>query len=162
MASFYWGLCDRCIVGELIHIWGVSELSLPICFLWHLAGCHLICYRSSELACRPHSCLWPTLQISKGRYKPSLHRSRAQPLRGYASVKRGVRFVKLSSKNASMIDVCSFYLCAYSNATQWTSRGRGKHNRKIRNVALLLCLECLSIHCENLGEEDQCNICCLH
>lgn len=161
MASFYWGVCDRCIVGELILTWGVSELSLPVCFLWHLAGCHLICYRSSELACRPHSGLWPTLQISRGRYKLSLHRSRAQLLRGYTSVKQGVRSVKLSSKNASMIDVCSFYLCAYSNTTWWKSRGRRKQKRKI-NVAWLLCLECLSIHCENLGEGDQCNICCLH
>ncbi len=65
-------------------------------------------------------------RLAGGRYKPSLHRSRAQPLRGYTSVKQGVRFVKLSSKIASVIDVCFFSLCAYSNITRRQADGREK------------------------------------
>lgn len=95
-------------------------------------------------------------RLAGGRYKPSLHRSRARPLRGYASVKQGVRFVKLSSKNASVIDVCFFSLCAYSNITRQTGWWKGKKGK------WLLCLEWSSIYCENHGERDQYNKCCLH
>lgn len=39
-------------------------------------------------------------RLTVGRYKPSLHRSRAQPLRGQTRVNQGVRFVNLSGRNA--------------------------------------------------------------
>lgn len=96
--------------------------------------------------------------LAGGRYKPSLYRSRAQPLRGYTSVSQSVKFVKLSSKTASMIDVCLFSLFAYSNTTRWIFRWRGNKGR-IRNVGWLLCLEWLSIHSENHGKRDQYNMC---
>lgn len=68
-------------------------------------------------------------RLAAGRYKPSLHRSRAHPLRGYTSVNWGVRFVNLSSKNPSHIDVCFFCLCAYSNITNRTGWWRGKKGK---------------------------------
>lgn len=71
-------------------------------------------------------------RLAGGRYKPSLHRSRAQPLRGYTSVKQGVRFVKLSSKNASVIDVCFVFI--QTSQDRQVERGGKK-----RNVGWLLC-----------------------
>lgn len=54
-------------------------------------------------------------RLAGGRYKPSLHRSRAEPLRGYRSVKRGVRFVKLSRKmQAWWIYIYIFWGLAFS------------------------------------------------
>lgn len=77
--------------------------------------------------------LLPTLQISGG--KTSLHRSRAQPLRGYPSVKQGVRFVKLSSTNASLIDVYFFLLLFVLIQTSHDGHaGLEGKERKIRNV----------------------------
>lgn len=99
-------------------------------------------------------------RLAEGRYKPSLYRSRAQPLRGYTSVNQGVRFVKLGSKNASVIDVCFFSLslCLFKHheIDRWWEEGARKGT--VRNVGWLLCLEWPSIHCENHSERNQYNI----
>lgn len=78
-------------------------------------------------------------RLAGGRYKPSLHRSRAQPLRGYTSVKQSVRFVKLSSKNAAVIDVCFslFVLIQTSQDGQADGGEREETNKKCAMAALL-------------------------
>lgn len=124
MASARWGLRDRCIVGEVILTWGVSELSLPVCFLWHLAGCHLICYRSSGLFCRPRSGERPTLQFSvrKIRASSSQVKSSATQRSHISQARCGLCEAEQLIRKCDMFASLSVCLFKHHKMDRWTQR----------------------------------------